>query len=248
MALDEAAMEEARRGRCVFRTYGWRPTCVSLGRNQPTGEELGGRPTGDLATGRDVVRRPTGGRSVYHGPEITYSFVSPDRMLDGPRSIYRAVHDALRESLEALGVSLDPKPPSVPRAMNEREGTMKRKVSLNLDECFISPGPDEITTAGRKLVGSSQWRESGAILQHGSILLKNEQARATVDGGGGRGAIGLLDLGAAPSRDLIVAGMVEALASRLDLRPEPSEPSAAIEQHARTLEPRYRSAGWTWRR
>jgi lipoate-protein ligase A len=247
MALDEAAMEEGRAGRFIFRTYQWQPTCVSLGRNQPTGDMLGGVPTGDLTTGRDVVRRATGGRSVYHGPEITYSFVAPDRSLGGPRAIYRTVHLALREALESLGIKLDPPTSAAPRP-GEQEGAQLRRVALNLDECFISPGPDEVTVGGRKVLGSSQWREHGAVLQHGSLLLRNEQARATVDGGGGHGAIGLLDLGVSLTRAEITHSMIESLATLLDVPAQTTEPSPATVRLAESLEARYKSAAWTWRR
>src|SRR5216110_2241162 len=33
----------------------------------------------------------------------------------------------------------------------------------------------EITFEGRKLVGSAQWRHDGAVLQHGSILIRDDQ-------------------------------------------------------------------------
>lgn len=248
MALDEAAMELAREGRFVFRTYLWRPECVSLGRNQPTGESLGGRPTGDMEPGRDVVRRPSGGRAVYHGPEITYAFVAPERALGGPRAIYRAVHDALRTALVGLGVPVDPPLTRRPREPDDAHGRRKRGVSLTLDECFVSPGPDELTVGRRKLVGSAQWRNSGAVLQHGSILIRNRQSMATVDGGGGRGAIGLGDLGPVPARSEIVDAIVAALADRLEAETEHTAIPRDVVRDATTLARRYDQTAWTWRR
>lgn len=237
MALDEAAMSLGRRGTYVLRTYGWNPACTSLGRNQPTLGRLGGRPTAGLRCGTDVVRRPTGGRSVYHGPELTYAFVSPERALGGPRAIYHAVHAALSEALRDLGVALD--------AANR---ISSGELALDQAECFVAPAPGEITSGGRKLVGSAQWRHRGAVLQHGSVLFRNEQARATDTGEGGRGATSLEDLGvsldAAGIRERFVARLedvVDGSAARVEAPPE-------VMDRAGALEVRYRSAEWTWRR
>src|SRR5206468_9298254 len=43
--------------------------------------------------------------------------------------------------------------------------------------CFHHPSRGEITLRGRKLVGSAQWRCDGALLQHGSILVDDDQAQ-----------------------------------------------------------------------
>ena len=42
--------------------------------------------------------------------------------------------------------------------------------------CFAEPARGELTLRGRKLVGSAQWRERGAMLQHGSILVDDDQS------------------------------------------------------------------------
>jgi hypothetical protein len=84
--------------------------------------------------------------------------------------------------------------------------------------------------------------------QHGSILFRNEQARATDTGEGGRGATSLEDLGvsleAAGIRERFVArleGAVDGTAARGEVPPE-------VMDRAADLEVRYRSAEWTWRR
>lgn len=238
MALDEAAMEAAREGHFVFRTYGWDPPCRSFGRNQPTGPrpDLGL----SLECGVDVVRRPTGGRSVYHGPELTYAFIAPDRSLGGPRATYRDVHAALAAALKRLGVRLDPDPR--PRT---DDGPA---LALDASGCFVVPAPGEITAGGRKLVGSAQWRHRGAILQHGSILLRNEQGRATVAGEGGRGAVGLDELGVRVSAREVRERFAEQLESVIGRPAVPAAVPRKILDLAAALEVRYRSSEWTWRR
>jgi lipoate-protein ligase A len=240
MALDEAAMEGARRGAVVFRTYGWDPECVSLGRNQPTAGELGGRPLTTFEPGVDVVRRPTGGRAVFHGPEITYAFIAPERLLGGPKAIYRAVHAALADTLRALGVPLDE-----PGCQTEAG---PGGPPLDLDECFISPAPGEITAGGRKLVGSAQWRHRGAVLQHGSLLLTNRQERASVGGEGGGRAIALDELGPVPRQRSLTEGFADFLAAGLGSALKHVEMPPDVASEAARLEVRYRSREWTWRR
>ncbi len=51
-------------------------------------------------------------------------------------------------------------------------GRIKAKDHHSSAACFDSPAHYEITYEGRKLVGSSQVRKNGVILQHGSILIR----------------------------------------------------------------------------
>jgi lipoyl(octanoyl) transferase len=252
MALDEASMEVAREGDVAFRVYGWDPACISLGRNQPTAGTLDGRPLAGLVPGRDVVRRPTGGRSVYHGPELTYALAAPDRLLGGPRAIYRGVHRALVAALRESGVAVDEPVAGTPAGPGRGAGVRggpRPAIPVDLDECFVTPAPGEITIAGRKVVGSAQWRHRGAVLQHGSILLRNEQHRATVSGDGGRGAIGLEETGVTPPGvGALHEALIAALARVVGRAPDRGACPSAVRTEAAALEARYRSREWTWRR
>ena len=42
--------------------------------------------------------------------------------------------------------------------------------------CFDEPSAGELVVDGRKLAGSAQWRIDGALLQHGSILVEDDQS------------------------------------------------------------------------
>ena len=75
MAADQALLETAgQTGQPVMRIYQWSPYCISLGYHQSF-ESI------DLAVckskGVDVVRRPTGGRAVFHAQEVTYAVIIP---------------------------------------------------------------------------------------------------------------------------------------------------------------------------
>ena len=80
MAIDRQLMDafldgrfQQRYGRdcCLWRFYAWHPYAVTIGYNQDiSGIDL----LKCRSEGIDVVRRPTGGRAVFHAEEFTYSF------------------------------------------------------------------------------------------------------------------------------------------------------------------------------
>jgi len=163
MAIDEALMARARRtGDGVVRVYSWARPTLSFGRNQHARDAYDAERA--RAAGVDVVRRTTGGRALLHHREITYSITAPVEPHDSLTHSYAAINQALRAALRALAVAVEiapgvgrlPPPGSAP--------------------CFERPARGELTLDGRKLVGSAQCREGGAMLQHGSILVHDDQA------------------------------------------------------------------------
>ena len=169
MACDEVLLDGVRKGASAsLRFYAWDPPAISLGRHQPDPDPaalaaLAGREV-------DVVRRPTGGRAVWHGArseELTYSVVArlDEPPLDaGLIEAYRRIHVALAEGLRTLGVAVALAP--------RRRATVRPTSRL---ACFAASVPYEITVEGAKLVGSAQRRTRGALLQHGSIPLAGDQ-------------------------------------------------------------------------
>jgi lipoate-protein ligase A len=164
MAVDEVLMDSARAGQTTLRLYGWEPGCLSFGRNQTARGRYDGARAAER--GIDVVRRPTGGRSVFHHRELTYSVTGPVETWGGLRSAYLRINRALAAGLRALGVPA--------RVVDERgNGPIPRPT---VRACFRDPLPGEVIVGGRKLIGSAQWRDGGALLQHGSVLLHNDQS------------------------------------------------------------------------
>lgn len=242
MALDHALLEAVADGApSVLRFYRWEPACLSLGRNQPARDRY------DLAAlaerGLEVVRRPTGGRAVLHARELTYSVVLPVAALGGPRRTYAAVHRALVRGLRSLGV---------PAELQAR--VAGRAPPPSLAPCFREPAEGEVVAAGRKLVGSAQRRERGALLQHGSLLLADDQATlaallrapapATPDG-----AVATLAdfLRPPPPWEELTAALARGWRDELDLALAPAEPSPAERTRAERLAALYRDPAWTWR-
>ncbi|MCY3700677.1 MAG: hypothetical protein OXH46_13750 [Gemmatimonadetes bacterium] len=263
MAVDEAMLELAAGGSTLLRFYGWEPWCLSLGRHQEAPDRLLGRSPDELRPGVDAVRRPTGGRSVFHGPEITYAFACPARAWGGPRAVLQTVHRALAEGLRSVGVPLD----AVPEDAAEASFAAASRISAA--SCFRDPAPGELTAQGRKLVGSAQCRRHGGVLQHGSILLEDRQRLGDLDGRdigpdepadpgvSGKGpAIGLNELlDPVPDRRLIVERLADSVARafgapaavRTNASAE-TPTSAALIRLAARYERVHRSGAWLWRR
>lgn len=153
MQIDSDILEEAIESNTqepVFRLYGWKPKCVSLGRNQKD----------DFLTGEiDSVRRLTGGRALLHDNEITYSYVSPISIIPNGESVvesYKYISGILINFFKTLGIELD-------------FGKNKR-VSTHFDYCMLVSTGADVCYQDKKIIGSAQYRKQGYILQHGSIL------------------------------------------------------------------------------
>ncbi len=145
----------------VLRLYSWSPPAVSLGRNQHPERVVDGRACREM--GIDVVKRPTGGRAVIHLGEITYSIVVGDNypgLSSGVLESYHLISRGLLEGLRLLGIEAD-------LALGEETGP-----GITPGSCFDTPAAYEVQVHGKKVIGSAQLRQRGALLQHGSILME----------------------------------------------------------------------------
>lgn len=152
--LDNAIKKQAKEP--TFRLYGWKPACVSLGRNQKDGfiDEI------LLKNYKiDIVRRLTGGRALLHDDEITYSYVCPTSSLKHGENViesYKEISQILIDAFKKIGIELD--------------FGGERKPQGHKDYCMLVSTGADLCWNGRKLIGSAQFRKEGYILQHGSIL------------------------------------------------------------------------------
>ena len=240
MALDEALMARARRtGEHVLRVYGWSTPTLSLGRNQRArgvylSDELERRGIG-------VVRRPTGGRALLHHREITYSVTAPSGAEVGLAAEYGRINLLLGSALDALGVRVTVASPDA------------RSGPPSATPCFAEPARGELVFEGRKLVGSAQWRHDGALLQHGSILVDDDQAAipslmrepAVLSA---RPATLRDALGRAPVLHEVAEALFSAVRGRLDPHALPLERDDALAHDTEQLAARFRDDTWTWRR
>lgn len=243
MATDAALMAEARRsGAATLRLYGWHRPTLSLGRHERA-RDLFAPATLDRA-GVGVVRRPTGGRALLHHREVTYSVTAPDTLPLGDS--YAAINRWLLEALARIGVAATPATPA------------GRPLRPEGAACFAEPASGELVVDGAKLVGSAQLREDGALLQHGSILLADDQpliarlrtptapfAAPTVPAATLEQVLGRV-VAPAEVTDALGAGLTDALhATRTPL--EPFDPALLRDDLAR-LVIAFADPEWTWRR
>lgn len=244
MALDHALLESVQAGGApALRFYGWRPACISFGRNQRARGVFD--PDDAARLGVDFVRRPTGGGAVLHDRELTYAVVVPVGELGGPRETYARVNEALAAGLRALGIPAAVAPRRGPDA-RRGAGAEPRPV------CFEAAAPGEIVAHGRKLVGSAQRCEARVILQHGSLLLAGSQRALAGLAGGPRAPAGETTvaelLGYVPDRTALVEALVAGFESALGVRFVDSALGTGELRRAGELAAVYRSAEWTWRR
>jgi lipoyl(octanoyl) transferase len=156
MALDEAMLESAAaRGVASLRFYTWSEPMVSLGYFQPSAD----RATGSLAA-LAWVRRSTGGAMIVHHHELTYSFALPSRPeWKSEESWLCRFHHLVRVVLESHGI---------------RSSLVVCGEEAKLGDvlCFLDQAPGDLVIGGSKVSGSAQRKLKGALLQHGSILLR----------------------------------------------------------------------------
>jgi len=240
MALDEALMDRAREtGEWVLRVYGWSRPTISLGRNQSA---RGRYDLDEIARrGLDIVRRPTGGRAILHHREITYSVTAPVADAGDLRTSYERINRILIHALATLGVQAEAAAPAA------------RASGPGMAPCFDEPAAGELTVAGRKLAGSAQWRTDGALLQHGSILLADDQSLLPALALGEKRSIPapatLIDaLGRAPAIAEVADALAEGVRTLERACIETLTPDVTLRARARALVVRYLDDGWTWRR
>lgn len=159
MAVDEALLESAiAGGPATLRWYRWQIPTLSLGYFQAAAE---------LETRTEWqtlprVRRLTGGGTILHDHEWTYSCVLPanQKIVKHPYDLYDVIHHAIcRWFQEALQLTLSL------RGVTRHEAT---EPTL----CFLRQDSHDVCYGSHKVLGSAQRRRKGALLQHGSLVLR----------------------------------------------------------------------------
>ena len=170
MAIDEAIFQETIKNKTkpTIRFYGWQPAAVSIGYFQDPQKELNLEQCSNLRI--DIVRRLTGGKAVFHNDEITYSVTAGIGENFFPADIlgtYKVISDCLIKGLLYLGIDA-----------NLAKDFLGTKDNDLKSCCFSVPSRNELLVAGRKICGSAQMRTRGGFLQHGSLLLTFDPAKA----------------------------------------------------------------------
>ena len=164
MAIDEAVLLHSLRDEAppTLRVFRWVAPSISLGRFQSVEREI----LRDVCEqqGVELVRRPTGGRAVYHRDEFTYSIILSKRfgVPSGIVASYAYLAQGLQAALTLLGISSE--------LSDERVNKHPSAA------CFASSTQADLTSGGFKLIGSAQVWKDDALLQQGSLPLDDRAA------------------------------------------------------------------------
>jgi lipoyl(octanoyl) transferase len=164
MAIDESVLTHHLKGEAppTLRVFRWSQPSISLGRFQSIEREI----ISEMCQERGValVRRPTGGRAVYHRDEFTYSIVISKHhgVPPGVVAAYAFLAQGLLAALALLGV--------------QAELSDERVNKHPSAACFASSTQADLTSGGFKLIGSAQVWKDDALLQQGTLPLDDRAA------------------------------------------------------------------------
>jgi lipoate-protein ligase A len=153
MAIDEALLDHSTSP--TIRFYGWLRPAVSFGYFADFAQVERATPA------QELVRRWTGGGSVPHGEDLTYSIMIPASEPTaslGPPALYTEVHEAVRAALVPEGWEAMFAPGATPKISGA---------------CFANPVRNDLLIDGRKIAGAAQRRTRRGILHQGSIQVSD---------------------------------------------------------------------------
>lgn len=158
MAVDEVLLESAiATDLATLRFYRWREPTASLGYFQREADFLAETRFATLP----AVRRLSGGGTLVHDRELTYSLTLPpsQQLIGRPMELYDIVHEVFINVFHRRGI-----------AIRQRGSSVHRKEEPLL--CFAREDEHDLVLLGHKVLGSAQRRRRGAILQHGGLVLE----------------------------------------------------------------------------
>lgn len=234
MALDHALLDRAERdGTTVLRLYRWDLPSISFGAN-----EAATRSWDRDRLERDAVpcvRRPTGGRAVWHAPDdLTYAITGPLAAFGGLKEAYKTIHERFAARLGAIGLdaTLAPAPSTIP--------------SLEAGACFDVAVGGEILSGERKVIGSAQVVQGSALLQHGAVARADRLPLLDRYRTGARGTAVPAPVADLPPVPILAMALVRDWVD--DGAEHAPDELTAWAEAATVKHLRYRSPAWTWRR
>jgi lipoate-protein ligase A len=146
MAIDEVLLHHAQTP--LLRIYHWARPALSFGYFGRAAEIV------PDASGRETVRRWTGGGIVWHGADLTYSIIVPRDVAFfrvRPLESYAAIHRCMAALIPGATVH-------DASAAQSRDGF-----------CFVAPSPNDLMRGHRKIAGGGQRRTATGLLHQGSV-------------------------------------------------------------------------------
>lgn len=151
IALDEVFLTKENFDE-TFRFYRWIKPSYTIGYFQKF-------PT-DKNDSFPVVRRLTGGLSVLHNKDLSYSLTVSDSLwpyIYDQEKTYKIIHETIRKSLEKINIFCDK--------------TILHNDNIKNYSCVQTLYKDDLLLNGKKIVGSCQRRRGKRIIVEGSIHL-----------------------------------------------------------------------------
>jgi lipoate-protein ligase A len=244
MAVDEVLLSTAAQTSLpTLRFYQWQRPTLSLGYFQTTADRAKHRSSFDT----DTVRRLSGGGAILHDQDLTYSLVLPASHASSrdTQSLYEAVHQAIVTALNSfLTIAQSTwqarlcEQPSALAAQDEPFLCFERR---SIGDIVLRNKDVAPPLIDPKIVGSAQRRRQGAVLQHGSILLR--QSSVTPELGG---VAEIADVNISPA-DLL-AVLPGCLAKNLSIElSESFLPTDVASQAEELQQQKYQQPNWTER-
>ena len=160
MAIDEAMLLTQKASlQPTLRFYGWLQPAFSFGYFQRIAEEV------DVAAcaahGIGIVRRITGGGTVIHGWDVTYTLIVPHGSGTFPKDIsaaYCAISDCLINGLQRLDIDV--------------AHQIEKPIAGDAPNiCLTNPAQYDTLLNGKKIAGVSQRRNQTGVMYQGYIAL-----------------------------------------------------------------------------
>ena len=160
MAIDEAMLLTQKASfQPTLRFYDWLHSAFSFGYFQQISEEV------DVSAcdtyGIELVRRMTGGGTVIHGWDVTYTIIVPHGSGLFPKDIsaaYCAISDCLINGLQRLGIDV--------------AHQIEKPITGDAPNiCLTNPAQYDTLLGGKKIAGVSQRRNQAGVMYQGYIAL-----------------------------------------------------------------------------
>jgi len=156
MAIDEAILlicEENESFTPTLRIYCWEKPTVTIGINQDY-REINYKFCEEVNI--PIIRRITGGKSIYHENDLTFSIAIKKIALPlGLLQSYKILNSGFIFAFKFLGI--------------DAEWTCEKKFLKKSSFCFATSIKYEIAVGGKKILGAAQRRLKDSVLEQGSV-------------------------------------------------------------------------------
>jgi lipoate-protein ligase A len=158
MEIDEAALAAQKDPSAlpVLRLFRWNARTLSFGRLQDQHEAANQTM---ILGARSMVRRPTGGGTVIHDGDVSFSLAWRRDHPAFPhclKNIYRGIHETARRALARLEVA----------------ATLHAGAAPAAPMCFEAPAEADVMVGGKKVLGGALRVTAWGRLYQGDLKLK----------------------------------------------------------------------------